>query len=108
MISHTIVVRDRRITSVDPQVLVQGCHNVDEIVLDLDDEWNSLSIIVYIGFGKWLRAAVYDGSPLVVDVDFPPGFIPVSIVGEDKNTGRKLTTVKKNRGFRVVTSGGVR
>lgn len=104
MISHTIKVRNRRIVSIEPQTLVQDCHGVDNIVLDLDNEWDGLQVTVYLGFGKWLRAAVDDGSPMIVDVDFPPGYIPVSVVGVDEISGRKISTVRRIRGFRVVSA----
>lgn len=100
MINHTITVRNRRI-KVDTPRLIQGCTGSDAIILDLDDEWIGLDeILVSIGSGDSRQDAVWDGEPMVIEhIDFPIGYLPVSV------TGRTITTTRAPHAFFVVRNG---
>ena len=106
MINHTITVRNRRI-KVDTPRLIQGCAGSDSIILDLDDEWTGLDeILVSIGSGDSRQDAVWDGEPMVIEhIDFPTGYLPVSVTGRTKDGSRSITTERASHVFSVVRNG---
>lgn len=106
MINHTITVRNRRIT-VDTPRLIQGCTGSDSIILDLDDEWTGLDeILVSIGSGDSRQDAIWDGEPMVIEhIDFPIGYIPVSVTGRTEDGSRSITTARAPHVFFVVRNG---
>lgn len=106
MINHTITVRNRRI-KVDIPRLIQGCTGSDSIILDLDDEWTGLDeILVSIGSGDSRQDATWDGEPMVIEhVDFPVGYLPVSVTGRTKDGSRSITTARAPHVFFVVRNG---
>lgn len=106
VINHTITVRNRRI-KVDTPRLIQGCAGSDSIVLDLDDEWTGLDEInVSIGSGDSRQDAIWDGEPMVIEhIDFPIGYLPVSVTGRTKDGSRSITTARAPHVFFVVRNG---
>ena len=106
MINHTITVRNRRI-KVDTPRLIQGCTGSDAIILDLDDEWTGLDeILVSIGSGDSRQDAIWDGEPMVIEhIDFPIGYLPVSVTGRTKDGSRSITTARASHVFSVVRNG---
>ena len=106
MINHTITVRNRRI-KVDTTRLVQGCAGSDSIILDLDDEWTGLDeVLISIGSGDSRQVAIWDGEPMVIEhVDFPIGYLPVSVTGRTKDGSRSITTKRKPNALLVVRNG---
>lgn len=105
MISHVIRVRKQRVTVDDPR-LIRGCKGSDEILLDLDDEWTGLDhILVSIGTGDDRREALWDGEPMTLDVDFPAGYLPVSVSGSSPDGSRRLETLGAPHAFVVVNNG---
>lgn len=106
MINHTITVRNRRI-KVDTPRLIQGCAGSDSIILDLDDEWTGLDeILISIGSGDSRQVAIWDGEPMVIEqIDFPIGYLPVSVTGRTKDGSRSITTARASHVFSVVRNG---
>lgn len=106
MINHTVTVRNRRI-KVDTPRLIQGCTGSDSIILDLDDEWTGLDeILISIGSGDSRQVAIWDGEPMVIEhIDFPIGYLPVSVTGRTKDGSRSITTARVSHVFSVVRNG---
>ena len=106
VINHAITVRNRRI-KVDTPRLIQGCDGSDAIILDLDDEWTDLDeILVSIGSGDSRQDAIWDGEPMVIEhVDFPIGYLPVSVTGRTKDGSRSIATARAPHVFFVVRNG---
>ena len=106
VINHAITVRNRRI-KVDTPRLIQGCDGSDAIILDLDDEWTGLDeILVSIGSGDSRQDAIWDGEPMVIEhVDFPIGYLPVSVTGRTKDGSRSIATARAPHVFFVVRNG---
>ena len=106
MINHTITVRNRRI-KVDTPRLIQGCDGSDSIILDLDDEWTGLDeILVSIGSGDSRQDAIWDGEPMVIEhIDFPIGYLPVSVTGQTEDGSRSITTARAPNALFVVRNG---
>ena len=106
MINHTITVRNRRI-AVDTPRLIQGCTGSDSIILDLDAEWTGLDkITVSIGSGDSRQDAIWDGEPMVIEhIDFPIGYLPVSVTGRTEDGSQSITTTRAPHVFFVVRNG---
>lgn len=106
VINHIITVRNRSI-KVDTPRLIQGCVGSDSIMLDLDDEWTGLDeILVSIGSGDSRQVAVWDGEPMVFEhIDFPIGYLPVSVTGQTKDGSRSITTARAPHALFVVRNG---
>ena len=96
--NHVITIRNRRIT-VDNPTLIKGCRNTDTITLDTDEEWDGKTITVYVGSEEQQVAAIYDGEPLSIDIDFPTGYLPVTVKGETQDG--TIYTEQANHAFRV-------
>lgn len=75
----------------------------DAIILDLDDEWTGLDeILVSIGSGDSRQVAIWDGEPMVFEhIDFPIGYLPVSVTGRTKDGSRSITTARASHVFSV-------
>ena len=104
---HVLRVRDHRIRCADP-VMVAGCVGHDAIALDLDAEWEGLSVRVVIGEGEGAVEADWEGEPMVLP-DEPlaePGWLPVTVVGE--SDGSRIVTEAAPHAFRVVEGGYVK
>ena len=79
----------------------------DAIILDLDDEWTGLDeILVSIGSGDSRQDAIWDGEPMVIEhIDFPIGYLPVSVTGRTKDGSRFIATARAPHVFFVVRNG---
>ena len=105
---HTLVVRDHRISCCDP-VIVQHGMGHDAISLDLDAEWDGLSLRVVLGSGDEAAERLWDGEPWVVPASLlaEPGWLPVSVVGYDGDGTVRVTTERCDHLLKVVASGQV-
>lgn len=107
-IQHRMRVRKRRIESLDPAVIANGI-NSDEIVLDLDDEWDGLSLTIFLGLGDTLLQAKYDPEkPCYIPsalIKNPGDRISFSLIGENKEKTVRLVTGRCAQAFRVAASG---
>ena len=104
---HTLVVRDHRISCCDREMVQHGMGH-DAIALDLDAEWEGLSVRVVIGEGEGAVEADWEGEPMVLP-DEPlaePGWLPVTVVGEAD--GSRIVTEAAPHAFRVVEGGYVK
>ena len=105
---HTLTVRSHRITC-DSPVLVQHGMGHDAIALDLDAEWDGLSLRVVLGAGDGAAERLLDGEPWVVPASLlaEPDWLPVSVVGYDGDGTVRLTTERCDHLLKVVASGQV-
>ena len=105
---HTLVVRDHRISCCDP-VIVQHGMGHDAIALDLDAEWDGLSLRVVLGSGDGAAERLWDGEPWVVPAALlaETGWLPVSVVGYDGDGTVRVTTERCDHLLKVVASGQV-
>lgn len=105
---HTLVVRDHRISCCDP-VIVQHGMGHDAINLDLDAEWDGLSLRVVLGSGDGVEERLWNGEPWVVPASLlaEPGWLPVSVVGYDGDGTVRVTTERCDHLLKVVASGQV-
>ena len=105
---HTLVVRDHRISCCDP-VIVQHEMGHDAIALDLDAEWDGLSLRVVLGSGDGAADRLWDGEPWVVPAALlaETGWLPVSVVGYDGDGTVRVTTERCDHLLKVVASGQV-
>ena len=104
MVEHVLTVRKRRI-KIHPPYAVAGGKSSDSLVLDLDPEWDGLSVRVVLGEGDGAVEADWDGEPMVLP-DGPlaePGWLPMTVVGEAD--GSKIVTEAAPHAFRVVEGG---
>ena len=106
--THTLVVRDHRISCCDP-VIVQHEMGHDAIALDLDAEWDGLSLRVVLGSGDGAAERLWDGEPWVVPAALlaETGWLPVSVVGYDGDGTVRVTTERCDHLLKVVASGQV-
>lgn len=63
--THTLTVRNHRI-SCDSPVLVQHGMGHDAIMLDLDAEWDGLSVRLVLGPCGSAYDVIYEGQPVTV------------------------------------------
>ena len=105
---HTLVVRDHRISCCDP-VIVQHGMGHDAIALDLDAEWDGLSLRVVLGSGDGAAERLWGGEPWVVPAALlaEPGWLAVSVVGYDGDGTVRVTTERCDHLLKVVASGQV-
>ena len=105
---HTLVVRDHRISCCDREMVQHGMGH-DAIQLDLDAEWDGLTITVVVGECDSAYDAVWQGEPWVLPAValFEAGWLPVSVVGRDDSGTVRVTTERCDRLLRVVASGCV-
>ena len=105
---HTLVVRDHRISCCDATMMQHGMGH-DAIALDLDAEWDGLSVRVVLGSGDDAAERLWDGEPWVVPAALlaEPGWLPVSIVGYDGDGTVRVTTERCDHLLKVVASGQV-
>lgn len=100
MTAYIIKVRNRRIITKTP-TLVQGCAWTDSITLDLDEEWHGMKTRIILGNPGCQVMADYDGTPIPISVDFPPGYIGAKIEGVSDD-GRRIATMYNPNAFKVV------
>ena len=105
---HTLVVRDHRISCCDREMVQHGMGH-DAISLDLDAEWDGLTITVVVGECDAAYDAVWQGEPWVLPAAslFEAGWLPVTVVGRDDSGTVRIVTERCDRLLRVVASGCV-
>lgn len=105
---HTLVVRDHRISCCDREMVQHGMGH-DAISLDLDAEWDGLTITVVVGECDAAYDAVWQGEPWVLPAVslFEAGWLPVTVVGRDDTGTVRVVTERCDRLLRVVASGCV-
>ena len=109
MKTHKVIVRDRSL-SCSPKTIPQGSHGQDEIVLDLDDDWDGLNVYIVIQRGEDKRVLDYTEESKTGPVTFPDDILdelgPISValvgLGVDRS---KITTFSAPQLFRVVAAG---
>lgn len=109
MKTHKVLVRDRSL-SCDSKVIPKGSHGQDEIVLDLDDEWNDLTVYMVVRRGRDKRVLNYTEESQTGPVTFPDDILdelgPISVALVGLGAGKsKITTFSAPQLFRVVTAG---
>lgn len=105
---HTLVVRGHRISCCDP-VLVQHGMGHDALALDLDAEWDGLSVRLVLGPCGSAYDVLYEGEPAVVPAATlaEAGWLPVSVVGYGGDGTVRVTTERCDHLLRVMESGCV-
>ena len=105
---HTLRVDMHRL-SVDDPVVVAGGMGHDALDLDLDNEWDGLSVVITIGPENRAVSVVYDGEPVTIPAECidVPGMLPVSVTGYGEDGTIRVTTEQDCRIMRVVPSGVV-
>ena len=105
---HTLTVRGHRISCCDP-VLVQHGMGHDALVLDLDAEWDGLSVRLVLGPCGSAYDVLYEGEPAVVPAATlaEAGWLPVSVVGYGGDGTVRVTTERCDHLLRVMESGCV-
>ena len=106
--THTLMVRDHRISCCDREMVQHGMGH-DAISLDLDAEWDGLTITVVVGECDAAYDAVWQGEPWVLPAAslFEAGWLPVTVVGRDDSGTVRVVTERCDRLLRVVASGCV-
>ena len=105
---HTLTVRDHRIAC-DHPVLVQHGMGHDAIALDLDAEWDGLSVRLVLGPCESAYDVLYEDAPVVVPAATlaEARWLPVSVVGYGGDGTARVTTERCDHLLRVVESGCV-
>ena len=105
---HTLVVRDHRISCCDATMVQHGMGH-DAIQLDLDAEWDGLTVTIVVGECDAAYDTVWDGDPWVLPAAslFEAGWLPVTVVGRDDSGTVRVVTERCDRLLRVVASGCV-
>lgn len=101
---HKVTVRNYELRICPPWV-VAGSKGADALVLDLDDDWDGLSVRVVLGEGEEAQEDDWTGEPLIIPADLTvePRWLPVSVVGTD---GETVTLTKAAPHAMQVVSGG--
>ena len=105
---HVHILRvDMHRLSVDDPVVVAGGMGHDAIDLDLDNEWEGLSVVITIGPENRAVSIAYDGEPVTIPAECidTPGMLPVSVTGYGEDGTVRVTTEQDCRIMRVVPSG---
>lgn len=105
---HTLVVRDHKISCCDATMVQHGMGH-DAIALDLDAEWDGLTVTIVVGECDAAYDAVWLGEPWVLPAValFDAGWLPVAVVGRDDSGTVRVVTERCDRLLRVVASGCV-
>ena len=105
---HTLVVRDHHISCCDATMVQHGMGH-DAIQLDLDAEWDGLTVTIVVGECDAAYDAVWRGEPWVLPAAslFEAGWLPVTVVGRDDSGTVRVVTERCDRLLRVVASGCV-
>ena len=105
---HTLVVRDHKISCCDREMVQHGMGH-DAVVLDLDAEWDGLSVRLVLGPCGSAYDVLYEDAPVVVPAAAlaEAGWLPVSVVGYGGDGTVRVTTERCDRLLRVVESGCV-
>lgn len=105
---HTLVVRDHRISCCDCEMVQHGMGH-DAIQLDLDAEWDGLTVTIVVGECDAAYDTIWEGGPWVLPAValFEAGWLPVTVVGRDDSGTVRVVTERCDRLLRVVPSGCV-
>lgn len=105
---HTLVVRGHRISCCDTEMVQHGMGH-DAIQLDLDAEWDGLTVTIVAGECDAAYDIVWEGAPWVLPAAalFEAGWLPVTVVGRDASGTVRVVTERCDRLLRVVPSGCV-
>lgn len=101
---HVVTVRERRLT-VDYPYIIQDNMNTDVLKLDLDGEWDGLTVVVYIGYTGDLKDYTWKGSPITLPVYQNPGTLDVTVVGLSADGKTRLVTVEAKAVMTVLKAG---
>lgn len=101
---HIVTVRERRL-SVDYPYIIQDNMNTDVLKLDLDGEWDGLTVVVYIGYTGDLKDYEWKGSALTLPVYQNPGTLDVTVVGLSADGKTRLVTVEAKAVMTVLKAG---
>ena len=106
--THTLVVRDHRVSCCDATMVQHGMGH-DAIMLDLDAEWDGLSLRVVLGSGDGAAERLWDGGPWEVPASLlaETGWLPVSVVGYGEDGTVRVVTERCDHLLKVVASGQV-
>lgn len=105
---HTLVIRDHKISCCDREMVQHGMGH-DAISLDLDAEWDGLTVTIVVGECDAAYDAVWQGEPWVLPAVslFEAGWLPVTVVGRDDSGTVRVVTERCDHLLRVVASGCV-
>lgn len=103
---HVISVRERRVT-VDYPTIIQHNVNTDTIELDLDGEWDGMSVVLVLGPCGGAMELAWHGEPLTLPSALAEdtGGIDVSVVGYSADGDTRLVTVAAPSLLNVIKSG---
>ena len=103
---HVIAVRERRVT-VDYPTIIQHNVNTDTIELDLDGEWDGMSVVLVLGPCGGATELAWHGEPLTLPSALAEdtGGIDVSVVGYSADGDTRLVTVAAPSLLNVIKSG---
>ena len=103
---HVITVRERRVT-VDYPTIIQNNVNTDTIELDLDGEWDGMSVVLVLGPCGGATELAWHGEPLTLPSALAEdtGGIDVSVVGYSADGDTRLVTVAAPSLLNVIKSG---
>lgn len=103
---HVISVRERRVT-VDYPTIIQNNVNTDTIELDLDGEWDDMSVVLVLGPCDGATELAWHGEPLTLPSALAEdtGGIDVSVVGYSSDGDTRLVTVAAPSLLNVIKSG---
>ena len=103
---HVITVRERRVT-VDYPTIIQHNVNTDTIELDLDGEWDGMSVVLVLGPCGGATELAWHGEPLTLPSALAEdtGGIDVSVVGYSADGETRLVTVAAPSLLNVIKSG---
>ena len=103
---HVISVRERRVT-VDYPTIIQHNVNTDTIELDLDGEWDDMSVVLVLGPCGGATELAWHGEPLTLPSALAEdtGGIDVSVVGYSTDGDTRLVTVAAPSLLNVIKSG---
>ena len=103
---HVIAVRERRVT-VDYPTIIQNNVNTDTIELDLDGEWDGMSVVLVLGPCGGATELAWHGEPLTLPSALAEdtGGIDVSVVGYSADGETRLVTVAAPSLLNVIKSG---
>lgn len=104
--AHVITVRERRVT-VDYPTIIQNNVNTDVIELDLDGEWDNMSVVLVLGPCGGATELAWHGEPVTLPSALAEdtGGIDVSVVGYSADGETRLVTVAAPSLLSVIKSG---
>lgn len=104
--AHVITVRERRVT-VDYPTIIQNNVNTDVIELDLDGEWDDMSVVLVLGPCGGATELAWHGEPVTLPSALAEdtGGIDVSVVGYSADGETRLVTVAAPSLLNVIKSG---